>query len=131
MTEIRTDALFIPEGIGLISSLVSTAGFTSMTIKASPEIMEAKASDVTNAIDQIRQEFEEMSRAMDRTAGYWNGEAAELHRRRYAGMKPQMESMLRCLKEHADNLQEIAAIYTTTQAKVTAITQALPIDAIE
>lgn len=88
MAEICSDALFIPQGI--TSSLGSIAGFSSMTIKASPEIMEAKAADVLSAAAQIRREFEELFRAMGRTAGYWNGEAAELHRRRYADMKPEM-----------------------------------------
>lgn len=75
MAEICSDALFIPQGI--TSSLGSIAGFSSMTIKASPEIMEAKAADVLSAAAQIRREFEELFRAMGRTAGYWNGEAAE------------------------------------------------------
>lgn len=129
MAEICSDALFIPQGI--TSSLGSIAGFSSMTIRASPEIMEAKAADVLSAAAQIRREFEELFRAMGRTAGYWNGEAAELHRRRYADMKPEMENMLKCLEEHAGNLQEIAAIYTAAQAKVTVMAQALPVDAIE
>lgn len=129
MAEIYSDALFIPQDIA--SSLGSIAGSTSMTIKASPEIMETKATDVRSAANQMRQEFEELSRVMARTAGYWNGEAAELHRRRYADMKTQMESMLNCLEKHADNLQEIATIYTVTQAKVTTMAQALPTDAIK
>ena len=65
MAEICSDALFIPQGI--TSSLGSIAGFSSMTIKASPEIMEAKAADVLSAAAQIRREFEELFRAMGRT----------------------------------------------------------------
>lgn len=129
MAGINSNALVIPSGIA--NGIESIVGLTFMTIKASPEAMEAKAQEVRSAAAQIRQEFEELSRAVSRTAGYWNGEAAELHRKRYEDMKPRAQDMFQCLEEHAGNLQEIAALYTATQAKVTTMTQALPKDAIE
>lgn len=128
---INVNSLYIPDGIETVAGAVAGSALSSMTIKASPEVMEEKAAEVRSAANAIRQDFEELGRAMERTAGYWNGEAAELYRKLYRDMKPGAEKMFQCLEEHADNLLEIAAVYTATQSRVTAIAQALPKDAIE
>ena len=119
-------------GPGATANDVMRNYFSSMTIKASPEEMENKAGQVRTAISNMRTQYEEMSRvALSRTAGYWNGEAAELHRKRYQDMQPDIEKMFQCLEEHATNLLEIAQTYTETQTRVTTMAQSLPKDAIE
>lgn len=131
MAQIKPEeSLYVPERMAGAAG-ANLSGFTSATIKASPEVMEEKAGRVRSVISSMRKEFEEMTRAVQRTGGYWNGEAAELHRKRYQDMLPNVQSMFQCLEEHAENLQEIAGVYTATQTKITSMAAALPKDAIE
>ena len=118
-------------GFGNFTESRATAALSAITLKAEPAAMEQKAGQISNAIGRMRNIYQEMTRIVSRTSGYWNGEAAELHRNRYKEMQPELERIFSCLESNVANLKEIAAVYTGTQSTITAMAQALPKDAIE
>ena len=124
--------LWFPENLlEQIGSALTHLKTATMTIRTSPEVMQAKAAEVHTAAAEIRREFEDLSRAVERTSAYWNGNAAEQHRRRAAAMKPKTEDMIACLEQHAANLQQIAGLHTAAETKAKSTSAALPTDAIE
>lgn len=129
MAEFTSNTLYIPERVAAAGNVGSA--MSGITIKASPELMREKAEQTRSAIARMRSEYEEMDRAVGRTGGYWNGEAAELHRSQYKSLQPKIQTMFACLEEHAANLQEIAALYTATQTSLTNMAAQLPTNAIE
>lgn len=133
MSEYTSNALYVPniftsasEGMSIVMGSLS-----NMTIRATPEEMEAKAQAVLKEVSTMMREYEDMNRLVERTSGYWNGEAAELHRKRFREMQDETQTMFQCLKDHAKNLEQIAAVYTGTQIKVTSVASSLPTEAIE
>lgn len=126
MSEYTSNSLSVPSSFTGASSSMSY-----MTIRATPEEMEAKAQVVLKEVAIMRREYEDMNRLVERTSGYWNGEVAELHRKRFREMQGEVQTMFQCLNDHAKNLEQIAAVYTGTQIKVTSAASSLPTEAIE
>lgn len=133
MSEYTSNALYVPniftsasEGMSIVMGSLS-----NMTIRATPEEMEVKAQEVLKEVSTMMREYEDMNRLVERTSGYWNGEAAELHRKRFREMQDEVQTMFQCLNDHAKNLEQIAAVYTGTQIKVTSVASSLPTTAIE
>lgn len=117
----------IMAGMGLAAQ--HAAG--QMQIKAAPKRMQLKAEEIRVRAVRIQADLSDMTRAIDRTQSYWNGEAADLHREQYREMKPRAEQMLSMLQEHTKDLRDIAALYTGAETNVSRTTQTLPKDAIE
>ena len=102
MSEYTSNALYVPniftsatEGMSIVMGSLS-----NMTIRATPEEMEAKAQAVLKEVSTMMREYEDMNRLVERTSGYWNGEAAELHRKRFREMQDETQTMFQCLNDH-------------------------------
>ncbi|MCC8026246.1 MAG: WXG100 family type VII secretion target [Clostridium sp.] len=88
-------------------------------IKVLPEVLNAKAQEVTAAIGQMERLFESVQRTVDRTRYYWVGEAGELHRNSFKEQQDDINHILERLKEHPVDLQKIAHTYTQTEEQLT------------
>ena len=54
-----------------------------------PEVLNQKAGEVEKLVANMRTRFENMKTLVDKSSGYWIGEAGEMHRKNYADQKPQ------------------------------------------
>jgi len=117
----------------MVAGAIPTDILTSLQvrIKAEPQAMEAKAASVKNSAAKLRQQYEELMRYVLRSSGYWHGEAADVTRSSFADDRELVEGMFLRLDGHAQNLLQIAQIYTQTETRVTAASSTLPKDAIE
>lgn len=88
-------------------------------IKVLPEVLNAKAQEVTAAISQMERLFDTVQTTVDRTRYYWIGEAGELHRNMFKEQQDEIGNILERLKEHPVDLQKIANTYTQTEAQLT------------
>lgn len=98
--------------------------------KVTPEILNAKAGEVTTDIDKMTNDFEAAASIVARTKYYWIGEAGELHRKIYEDQKEDIADVLRRWREHPRDLQMIAQTYTAAEREVSAIAGSLPNDVI-
>lgn len=111
---------------GMIHSLGNDA-----TLKVTPEAMRQKATAVDHHIAKIQQEFETIRVLIDRTKGYWIGEAGDIHRKKYKEYDPDIEQILKRLREHVQDLNKMADVYADTEREVQEIAESLPADVIQ
>lgn len=99
-------------------------------IRVTPEMLISASTDVSQATSRMNSASSEMSEVAQRTASYWAGDAAELHRTLLKEQLPKLETVISHFVEHADRLGQIAANYSgASQAAKTAVEE-LPSDVI-
>lgn len=99
-------------------------------IKASPWVLSAGASEVQDTVLAIRNHFSNIEAAVNRSSGYWQGDAANAHRATYHEMKGTVEEILVRLQEHAEDLGSMAQVYTKVESDARKQTAHLPSDVI-
>lgn len=92
---------------------------SGVEIKVQPDVLNAKASEVSSSISRMEQLFDTVQSTVARTKYYWIGEAGELHRRMFEEQKDDVETLLKRLKEHPVDLQKIAKTYIDTEQQQT------------
>ncbi|MDO5415633.1 MAG: WXG100 family type VII secretion target [Lachnospiraceae bacterium] len=91
---------------------------SGVEIRVLPEVLNAKAQEVTAAITQMEHLFENVQTTVSRSKYYWIGEAGELHRKMFEEQKDDVAEILVRLKEHPVDLQKIAKTYTSTEQQL-------------
>ncbi len=114
--------------IGAFQALL--AKYKGSTIEVDTSVMVNKAGQVTEAIVRMERTFDELQRIVTGTNGYWNGEAADHHRKMFYDEKENTQKILRRLKEHPSDLKLMAEGYDGTQIKLTEENQKLQSDYI-
>ena len=99
-------------------------------IKVNSTVLNSKAQSVSKSIGNMANCFEQLELVINRTSHYWIGEAGDLHRKIYRDQKPQIEEMMKRLKEHPIDLMTIAQTYEATEAAVQSMASELPGDII-
>ena len=100
-------------------------------IKVSTDVLVNKADAVSHSIRQMQDCFDEMEGIISRTVSYWIGDAGDLHRQLYVDEIPNIEEMMKRLKEHPRDLNAIARNYTDVEQRVSEISNALSGNVIE
>lgn len=101
-----------------------------LTVRISTEHLAQASGDISKKVSDLRAAFSDMTEAMNRTGGYWLGEAGEAHRRAYDRLKPHQEEVLKRLQEQVSDLAQIAGIWETAEQEVKEIDLSLPDDVI-
>lgn len=91
------------------------AGIGSVTVKVSPEVLVTQAEEVRRLGKDMKNRFQNLQNTIERTRGYWIGEAGELHRKLYDEQKDNINQMLRRLLEHPDDLLAISENYKAAE----------------
>ena len=68
--------------------------------------------------------------AVNRSTGYWQGDAAEAHRATYQEMKGTVDEILAKLLEHASDLKAMAQTYLMAEEDASSQSADLPSDVI-
>lgn len=89
----------------------------SVEVKVSPEVLITQAEEVRRLALDMKRRFELLENTMDKTKGYWLGEAGELHRKLYEEQKDDVALMLRRLLEHPDDLLMISENYKAAESR--------------
>lgn len=101
-----------------------------VTVRVSTERLAQASGEINKKVSDLRKAFEEMTDAVNRTNGYWVGEAGEAHRAVYRQMQPHQERILNRLSEQVSDLAQIAGIWETAEQEVTEMDLTLPDDVI-
>lgn len=99
-------------------------------IKVNSAVLNSKAQAVSKSVAGMANCLEQLERIVSRTSCYWIGEAGDVHRKMYQEQKPQIEEMIKRLREHPADLVIIARTYEATEIAVQSIAAELPGDAI-
>ena len=91
------------------------SGIGIATIKVSTEALEAQAEEVRRLGNDMTIRFNTLQETMDKTLGYWIGEAGDLHRKLYNEQKDNVAQMLVRLLEHPDDLLAISENYKAAE----------------
>lgn len=99
-------------------------------IKASPQALNSGAAEVQKTETKIRNCFFNIEAAVNRSRRYWQGDAAETHRKVYQELKEDTDDVLKRLHEHAADLQAIARTYMEAEESAADQSDDLPSDVI-
>jgi WXG100 family type VII secretion target len=99
-------------------------------LKVDPATLKAKAQEVQGQINTFEKNWNQMAGIIQKTKGYWVGEASNLHQKHYEEYKEDVEKILKMLKEHPVDLMKMAGVYEEHEAKAVALTQSLSGDVI-
>lgn len=99
-------------------------------IRVTPAMLVSASIDISKSTDRIKLAFTEMSSIVQRTAGYWTGDAAELHRALFEDQIPKMEAIVTRFAGQADRLKQIAGNYNSAVQTAKTMVEELPSDVI-
>lgn len=103
----------------------------SVSIEVSTEVLKRQSAEVTRKVQSMRRHFGDLEEQINKTGGYWVGEAGDKHRKMYRDLKEDVEKMLRRLEEYPANLLAVAQQDESTEISLEAEMDALPWDVIE
>lgn len=101
-----------------------------ITIKVSTEELQSASSQVQTSLSKMRESFAVIEQAVNRSGGYWKGEAADCHRRIYREMKQDAAEILNRVQEQTEDLQAIARGYEEGERAVKEMVSELPSDVL-
>lgn len=84
-------------------------------LKVAPEKLMEASAEFSAAGNTIRSLTEEMLQAVGGLKGVWQGEAASMYGSRFEMLRTDMEKLHRIIREHVDDLQEMARQYQTAE----------------
>ncbi len=116
-----------------VSGIAGAVGGVAASIgglRVTPEEMLKKASEVEAYVQRIEGRFQELDRIVNRTSGYWNGDAGDKYRRVYGDDRDERTRIINRLREHVTDLRAMAGVYSQTEKEVEAIAESLPADVI-
>lgn len=108
------------------------AGLTAgaVTLRVKPEELQSKSVEVERLVKDVRGHFETLKMLVEKSSGYWKGEASDLYRKLYRDREEDLDRILNRLAEHPTDLRTIAATYLSAEAAVQQIIETLPGDVL-
>lgn len=86
-------------------------------IKVSPELLISTAGEFNNQGTAISTLTGEMMQLVAGLSSAWEGEAATAYMTKFKGLEDDIQKMIRMVKEHATDLEEMARIYQDADIK--------------
>ncbi len=85
-----------------------------------------KANEFQNINERIRNLTNSMTSAIESLSGSWQGEAATAYQNKCRNLQEDMRKMYNMVKNHSENLIEMANVYSTEEEKNVQAAQSLP-----
>lgn len=99
-------------------------------VRVESEKLEQAAGEINDRISKLNAAFEGMTEAMNRTQGYWIGEAGDAHRRVFLEQQPRREEVIARLSEQVSDLMQMAGVYVSAEKENVQLAQSLLGDVI-
>ena len=110
--------------------VAGTLSDSTVNLRVTPEILTSKSNEAAQKVNSMRRRMDELRATIDKTKGYWIGEAADLHRQLYYSLEEDTKEILDRLAEHPVDLVAIAQKYSDVELKIQEMVQELPSDVI-
>ena len=105
-------------------------GSSSVELKVTPDTLVTKSTEVSQKVEEMKRHFETLKTVVDKTKGYWLGEAGDMHRQMYHDLQDDIDEILKRLGEHPVDLLAIAQKYTDVELSIQREIMELPGDII-
>ncbi len=100
----------------------------SMNLKVTPDQLKSKSQEIQKEISAIEADFQKIDDYVTGTKKYWEGEASNTHIKSYNKMKDDFKTIVKRLKEHPKDLEQMAGVYESAESTIQSIATALPTD---
>ncbi|MCR4640697.1 MAG: WXG100 family type VII secretion target [Lachnospiraceae bacterium] len=104
--------------------------FHRNAVKVDMGVLRAKAGEVETKVKDMKIQLDEVDQMIRDTMSHWKGEAGDLHRNIYNAKKADIDTMVKALAEHPQNLRKAADIYDGLVGSTSATIGGLPSDVI-
>ena len=88
----------------------------SIRLKVTPEILINQANDINKQINAIQKSFGEIESQINKTMSYWEGDAENLHLKKYRAVKKDIQAVLKTIKNRPKDLLQMADLYKEAEA---------------
>lgn len=103
--------------------------YGTVTVKADLQAFLNAADQVQTLTNRLQLTFDEIrDMAADQTRFYWNGDAADRHRKGFSDQKDSMDELIRTLNQYPEDLRRISGNYDATIRKNVETVQTLNTD---
>ena len=96
--------------VSVVAIGLAYAGFTG-TLNVNTQDLSETAIEFGNMATDVFNLMNEMIRRMQELAQVWQGSAKDRYSEKFGNLKDDMERIIRMIKEHSDELQEMAKMY--------------------
>ncbi len=100
----------------------------NITVKVSTAEMRNQSNQVLDDVRQIERHWERISRIINGTRNYWEGDASNAHIRIYKDVEGDVNAIMARLKQNPVKLQQMAGVYEEAEAGAEAVSNNLPTD---
>lgn len=87
----------------------------NFVINVAPEKLKEQAETVTEYVNAIEKDFNEIRQIVKNSALYWQGDASKKHRQIFDENEEDIQEIIKRLKEHPVDLQKMAGVYEQTE----------------
>ena len=102
----------------------------SIVLKVKPDELKKKSTEISNKISSIETDFGKIEQLVLGTRQYWEGDASTQHIKNYNKIKDDIKKIVKRLKEHPTDLEEMAGIYEQTEMAAKQLASMLPTDVL-
>lgn len=91
----------------------------AITLNVKPEELVRAADGLSRQISNIERAFGALDSTINRSVSYWEGDASEMHRRKYKAISDDIQQTLKLVRNRPDDLLKMAGLYQKTEAENT------------
>lgn len=102
----------------------------SIMLKVKPDVLRSKSAEITQSINLIEKDFQEIDKLITGTKKYWQGDASDMHIQQYQIMKEDFVTIVKRLREHPTDLEKMAGVYQEVEEAIEQMATSLPTDVI-
>lgn len=99
-------------------------------LKVTPDVLKTQAQTIQNEIGVIEKQWSNIETLINRSKGYWEGDASQQHINYYGEIKEPVMQVIKRLKEHPTDLLKMAGIYDAVEKEAAGLTNSLPDEVI-
>ncbi len=94
-------------------------------LRVSTDVLKSKADEIKGQIQAIETNWKQLCSIVERSAGYWEGEAGDYHRKMLKDNEEDVQKIIRRLNEHPVDLLKMAGIYEKAEVAAKALANTL------
>ena len=95
-------------------------------LSVSPQGLTSQANEISAAIRRVSQIWGNLETVVNRTRGYWEGDASQIHMQYFRDNRKEAEEIIRRLQKYPDELLQMAGLYVEADNRASELTSALP-----
>lgn len=84
-------------------------------LKVTPATLNQYAGTFGNSATEVQNITNNMLNTVTNLCGRWHGEASNMYKRKFDSLRDDMQRMFKMMREHSEDLKEMARNYTSAE----------------